>query len=135
MPEIRQKVPASFIQRENSEANTPAKSPFSTFRMPSGALFSSITWPASSSSAPRSELVPQSTTIRCGTLARSAAAAPFHHALHEGFAGIDLRGEDELVGLVGLGDVAGAAHHRRHAQRLAEDAGLGGIDHGAHRVR
>src|SRR3954466_5817866 len=113
MPEIRQSASAGFIQSENCEANTPAKSPSGTLTMPSGALFSSSTWPAWSSRAPRSELVPQSTAIRCGTLAPSGAAAPLRHALHEAFAGGDLRGEDELVRLVSLGDITGAAHHRR----------------------
>ena len=78
MPEIRQSVPAGFIQSENCAANTPAKSPFGTLRMPSGALFSSSTWPASSSRAPRSELVPQSTAIRCGTLLRQSRQ---HHSI------------------------------------------------------
>src|SRR4029077_9062049 len=122
MPEIRQGAPLDFTQPENCSANTPAKSPFATLRMPSGALFSSSTRPASSSSAPRSELVPQSTAIRRGTLAPSVAAGPLHHAGHERFAGADLRRQDELVGLVRLGDVARSAHHRRHAERLLEDA-------------
>ena len=60
--------------------------------MPSGALFSSSTPPASSRRAPRSELVPQSTAIRCGTAcSRSVPAGPLHHAPHEALAGIDLR--------------------------------------------
>src|SRR5262245_4176805 len=63
MPEIRQRLPARFIHAPNCAANTPAKSPLGTLRMPSGALFSSSTWPLSSSRAPRSELVPQSTAI------------------------------------------------------------------------
>src|SRR5216117_1169201 len=111
MPDIRQGAPPGFIQSENCSANTPAKSPFGTLRMPRGALFSSSTRPASSSSAPRSELVPQSTAIRRGTLAPSIAAGPLHHAPHEVLAGPDLRSEDELVGLVRLGDVARSAHH------------------------
>ena len=68
MPEIRQTLPAGFIQSENSEAKTPAKSPLGTLRMPKGALFSSSTRPASSRRAPRSELVPQSTAINGGTV-------------------------------------------------------------------
>ena len=60
--------------------------------------------------------------------APSVPAGPLHHAPHEGLAGVDLRGEDELVGLVRLGDVARAADHGRHAERLAEDAGLGAVD-------
>src|SRR6185369_16430708 len=104
MPEIRQGAPLAFIHSENCPANTPAKSPFEALRMPSGALFSSSTWPASSSNAPRNALVPQSTAI--STLAPSVAAGPLHHARHEAFAGRDLRGQDEFVGLVRLGDVA-----------------------------
>ncbi len=38
-----------------------------------------------------------------------------------------------FVGLMRLGDVARTAHHGRHAQHLAEDAGLGAIDHAARR--
>src|SRR5690348_9246834 len=106
MPEIRQRTP-SFIQSANCASNTPAKSPFDTLRMPSGALFSSSTLPAPSSRAPRSALVPQSTAIRSDTLAPSVAGAPLRHAAHETLAGGDLRGEDELVGLMSLGDVAG----------------------------
>src|SRR4029079_11377496 len=105
----------------NSERKVVAKSPFGTLTMPSGALFSSSTWPASSSSAPRSALVPQSTAIRCGTLVPSGATGPLEHARHEALAGGDLRGEDELVGRVRLCDVARAADHGRHAERLAED--------------
>src|SRR6185312_4678460 len=133
MPEIRQRAPTS-IQLENCAANTPAKSPFGTLRMPSGALFSSSTLPALSSRAPRSELVPQSTAIRSATLAPSVAGAPLRHAAHEALAGCDLRGEDELVGLVRLGDVARPAHHGRHAERLLEDAGLGAVDDAAHGI-
>src|SRR5882724_9382334 len=134
MPEIRQGAPPDFTQSANCSANTPAKSPFGTLRMPSGALFSSSTRPASSSNAPRSELVPQSTAIRRGTLAPSVAAGPLHHAPHEVLAGPDLRGEDEFVGLVRLGNVARPTDHRRHAQRLLEDAGLGAVDDAAHHV-
>ena len=54
--------------------------------------------------------------------------------MHEALAGVDLGGEDVLVGLMGLGDVAGAADHGRYAQGLAEDAGLGAVDHAAHGV-
>src|SRR5262249_30325316 len=118
MPEIKHGAPLDFIQPENCPANAPAKSPFGTLRMPSGALFSSSTRPASSSNAPRSELVPQSTAMRCGTRAPSGATGPLLHASHEGFASADLRGQDELVGLMCLGDIAGATHHRRHTERL-----------------
>src|SRR5437868_7389307 len=123
MPEIRQGAPLALAQSENCPANTPAKSPFGTLRMPRGALFSSSTRPASSSSAPRSELVPQSTAIRRGTLAPSIPAGPLHHAPHEVLTGTDLAGKDVFIRLVRLGDVARSAHHGRHAERLLEDTG------------
>ncbi len=59
---------------------------------------------------------------------------PADQVVDEGAAGVELLDRDELVGLVGLGDVARAADHRGHAGVL-EMAGLGGEGHGRGPVR
>src|SRR5260221_12339114 len=130
MPDIRQRLPAGRIHSENWDLKTAAKSPPGTFRMPSGALFSSSTPPCPPSRAPRNVLVPQSTA----TKRISVPAGPLGHAVHETFAGFDLAHQEELVGLMRLGDVARTADDGRHAERLPEDAGLGAVDDGADRI-
>ena len=73
--------------------------------------------------------------LTTGTGLSPSGGEALDEAAHEGSAGIELIGGDEFVGLVGLGDRARAADHRREAGGL-EVAGLGLVgDDGGGRCR